>query len=81
MERRQKNADAHSIQEPISIRAKIASFNHALTTEEVAALFALHPDTVYKQARRGSIPHFRVGTAVRFDPKALAEWLETVTIK
>jgi type I restriction enzyme R subunit len=31
--------------------------------------------TVFKQAKAGRIPAFRVGTCVRFDPRAVAQWL------
>lgn len=64
-----------------SIEDRIAEFDRAMTVEEVAALFALHPDTIYKQARRGAIPCFRVGKAVRFDPWRLLEWYKKVTIR
>lgn len=63
-----------------SIEDRLAGFDRALTAEDVAALFALHPQTVYQQARRGEIPCFRIGTAVRFDPKRLKEWYEKHSI-
>jgi len=59
-----------------SLRDRIVAFDRAMTTEEVAALFSMDKDTIYKQARRKTIPSFRIGTSVRFDPKKLAEWYE-----
>jgi hypothetical protein len=31
--------------------------------------------TIFKQAAAGRIPSFCVGTCVRFDPRAVAQWL------
>jgi hypothetical protein len=31
--------------------------------------------TIFKQAKAGRIPSFRIGTCVRFDPKIVANWL------
>lgn len=58
------------------LRDRILVHTRAMTTGEVAELFNMDKDTIYKQARRGDIPSFRIGTSVRFDPKALAEWYE-----
>ena len=63
-------------QQPVSLRDKIIAFDKALTAQELANLFSLDRDTIYKQARAGSIPNFRVGTSIRFDPKTLCEWLD-----
>lgn len=63
-------------QTPPSIRDRILAFERAMTSKEVSELFSLHQDSIRRQARRGDIPSFRVGTAIRFDPKKLAEWHE-----
>lgn len=63
-----------------SIGDHILAFQRAMTAEEVATLFGLNVNTIYTQARRGDIPSFRIGTAVRFDPKLLAEWYEKQSI-
>jgi len=63
-----------------SISDRILAFQRAMTAEEVSELFGVHLDTIYKLARSGSIPSFRIGTSVRFDPKYLAEWYEQQTI-
>jgi excisionase family DNA binding protein len=60
-----------------SLPQRIEGLNHAITAREVAALLAVSPITVYKMAKAGIIPSFRVGTAVRFDPRAIAEWLRS----
>lgn len=64
------------LQQPTSLRDKIIAFNRALTVSEVSALFGISEGMIYKQARSGVIPNFRIGTSVRFDPKPLIDWLE-----
>lgn len=59
-----------------SIGDRIRAFQRAMTAEEVSELFNIHLDTIYKQARSGNIPSFRIGTSVRFDPKYLADWYQ-----
>lgn len=61
-------------QDPPSLRDRILTFDHAMNAEEVAALLGMNQNTIRKQARSGDIPSFRVGTAIRFDPKELADW-------
>lgn len=61
---------------PVGLRDRILGFERALNTSEVGALFGISINSVYKLARAGSIPSFRIGTSVRFDPKAVVEWLE-----
>lgn len=61
--------------EPISIRERIANYDRALTAKELAGMLGVSPITLFKLAKRGLIPCFRVGTCVRFEPKKTAEWL------
>jgi excisionase family DNA binding protein len=68
---------AQSLNIPKGIREMIASFDRALTAEEVAGLLAVSPQMIRLQARSGVIPSFRIGTSVRFDPKKLCEWYES----
>jgi excisionase family DNA binding protein len=48
-----------------------------MTAGELAELLSINHKTVYKWAARERIPSYRMGRAVRFDPKMLAEWLRT----
>ena len=58
---------------PESFRA----LRHPLTIKQVAEVLGLHPQTLYKWVRApGRIPHLRIGGTVRFDPDALARWIE-----
>jgi len=47
-----------------------------LTTKEVADYLHLHPLTVYRYARAGKIPAFKIGTDWRFHKKYLEEWIK-----
>src|ERR1039458_2692618 len=42
----------------------------ALKVSEVADLFQVSPMTIYRAAKEGSLPSFKVGSSPGFDPKA-----------
>ncbi len=48
---------------------------HALTAQEVAEILRVSDMTIYRLAKARSIPSFKVGNSLRFDPKAVASWL------
>jgi len=48
----------------------------ALKVAEVARLFGVTPQHIYKMAASGSIPSFRISGSVRFDPDEVAAWLK-----
>ena len=64
-----------STTEPLSLADRIERTGHALNANELAELLAISRITVFKHAKAGRIPSFRVGTCVRFDPRAVAQWL------
>lgn len=49
----------------------------AWTAEELAEVLSLSRKHIYKLAKNGRIPSLRIGGAIRFDPHATAEWLES----
>jgi excisionase family DNA binding protein len=53
------------------------TFERVLNTEEAAALLQIHPKTLQKMAREGSVPAFRIGDLWRFRASALDEWLRS----
>ena len=61
--------------EPLSLIDRLKNFQRALTPEELADLLQVSRLTVVRKAKKGTIPSFRVGTCVRFDPKSVALWL------
>lgn len=48
----------------------------ALKVAEVAELFGVTPQHIYKMAASGRIPSFRISGSVRFDPDEVAAWLQ-----
>ncbi len=45
-----------------------------LTAEQVGALLALRPAYVLDLARKGQIPHVKIGRFTRFDADAIDAW-------
>jgi excisionase family DNA binding protein len=49
---------------------------HPLTPEDVAGLLQIDRETVYRMARRGDLPAFKVSSRWRFLPSRLQRWME-----
>jgi len=61
----------------MSLADQIEKIGRALTAKELAKMLSVSKVTIFKQAATGRIPSFRVGTCVRFDPRAVANWLRS----
>jgi excisionase family DNA binding protein len=61
--------------EPLSLANRIERMGPALTADELAEMLTVSRITIFKLAKTGRIPCFRIGTCVRFDPRAVATWL------
>ena len=61
--------------QPLSLPDRIERIGRALTADELASMLTVSRITIFKQAKAGRIPSFRIGTCVRFDPKSVAQWL------
>jgi len=61
----------------LSLADQIAMTGHALTADELGTLLTISRATIFRMAKAGRIPSFRIGTCVRFDPCAVAKWLRT----
>jgi len=59
----------------LSLSERLENVGHALTASELSKILAVSPITLYKLAKAGRIPSFRIGSAVRFCPKAVADWM------
>ena len=59
---------------------QIAGMRQALTVEQLAALLQCSKRALYKMIQRGTLPHFRVGSMVRFDPEITAQWLRSRSV-
>jgi excisionase family DNA binding protein len=49
---------------------------HPMTPEDVAVLLQIDRETVYRMARRGELPAFKVSNRWRFLPSHLQRWME-----
>ncbi len=47
----------------------------ALRVSEVATLFSVTDQHIYKMTARGIFPSVRIAGAIRFDPQDLVNWL------
>ena len=56
---------------------QIASFKGALTARQLSEILSISAVTIFKLAKRGTLPSFRVGSCVRFCPRTVADWLRT----
>jgi excisionase family DNA binding protein len=62
--------------ETLTLTKKIArGVKGALTAKQLAELLNISPKTVFKMAKAGRIPNFRVGSVVRFDGRLVIDWL------
>ena len=62
--------------ETLTLTRKILrSAKGALTAKQLAEVLNISPKMVFKLAKAGRIPSFRVGTAVRFDARLIVDWL------
>jgi excisionase family DNA binding protein len=62
--------------ETLTLTKKIArDIKGALTAKQLAGMLNISPKTVFKMAKAGRIPSFRVGSAVRFDARHVIDWL------
>src|SRR5690348_1905600 len=60
---------------PQTLADRIERIGHALTAEQLGNILCVSTITIFKHAKAGRIPSFRIGTCVRFDPKSVAQWL------
>jgi excisionase family DNA binding protein len=58
-----------------SLASHINSMHRALNAQELADLVGMKKVTILRRAKRGAIPCFHIGGAVRFDSSAIAKWL------
>jgi excisionase family DNA binding protein len=56
-------------------RRLLRSAKGALTAKQLAEVLNISPKTIFKMAKAGRIPSFRVGTSVRFDPRLIVDWM------
>lgn len=47
-----------------------------MTVKEVMELLGVHQQTIYEWVWAGKIPSLRIGSRIKFDPRAIATWIE-----
>ena len=76
-----KNLGERSGYQLMSLASRIKAIYYAMTAEELADLLSVSRLTILRRAKRGTIPSFRVGTCVRFDPANISKWLVDMGVK
>ena len=76
-----KNLGERSTYELKSLASRIKGIHHAMTAEELAEFLQVARLTILRRAKRGTIPSFRVGSCVRFDPANISKWLVDMGVK
>jgi excisionase family DNA binding protein len=76
-----KNLSERSSYQLKSLASRIKAIHHAMTAEELADLLRVSRLTILRRAKRGTIPSFRVGSCVRFDPANISKWLVEMGVK
>ena len=57
------------------IAEQIETLKSALTVEQLASFLQVAAKTIYRHTKAGRIPSFKIGNAIRLDPKQIARWL------
>jgi excisionase family DNA binding protein len=75
------NLNARSSYALKSLASRVKAIPHAMTAEELAVILQVSRLTILRRAKRGTIPSFRVGSCVRFDPANISKWLVEMGVK
>jgi len=59
----------------VSIADQLKQSDHCFTAAELARLLNVHKLTVYRHIKAGRLKAFYVGSALRIQPSAAADWL------
>lgn len=76
-----KNLGERTPYELRSLASRVKAFHHALTADQLADVLKVSRLTILRRAKRGTIPSFRVGSCVRFDPANISEWLVQMGVR
>lgn len=53
--------------------------NEILTVDLLSEFLHCHPSTIYRLVKMGMIPHFRLGSDLRFDKGLIKTWIRERT--
>jgi excisionase family DNA binding protein len=65
-----------SFTQPTAVTDIIRAKGSFWTADELAEVLSVSRKHIYKLAKGGRIPCYRMGGTIRFDPEATAQWLE-----
>jgi len=63
------------ITDATSLADFIGQLRNLLTAIQLGEYLSVSPKTVFQWSKQGRVPVIRMGSALRFDPKAIAAWL------
>jgi excisionase family DNA binding protein len=58
----------------LSIPDKLRACQHALDTKELADILQVSKLWILRKVKNRTIPHFKDGKILRFDPRLIADW-------
>jgi excisionase family DNA binding protein len=64
----------------MGIADELRSAKGLLSVKQVALALGSHPQTIYGWVTEGKLPHVRIGSRVKFDGHAIADWLDKRTL-
>ena len=64
----------------MKLAEQIEAMEQALTVEQLASLLQCSKKALYKMIKRGTLPCFRIGAMLRFDPEVTAQWLRSRSV-
>jgi excisionase family DNA binding protein len=67
-------------QVPGGIADRLRRSPSLLTVQQVAEALGFNKMTIYDWVTKGKLPHVRVGSRIKFDGAAIADWLEKRTL-
>lgn len=65
----------------MTIKGRLVDYTRAINVAELAWVLDVSERHIYKLVQSGEIPHFRVGSSVRFDPQIVDRWLQSMMAK
>jgi len=54
---------------------ELAARKKLMTVQEMVELLGVHQQTIYEWVWKGKIPSVRIGARIKFDPRAIANWM------
>jgi excisionase family DNA binding protein len=68
---------AAETREGTDVFERLAGCSSLLRANELAALLALSPKTIYSYVARNLIPHYKIAASIRFRARDIVEWLRS----